>query len=205
MPKHARTPFAKEQVVIRGQGGMVRMSDALRLGISRKSLYAMRDSGVLEPLSRGLFRLSGLPPLGSPDLVAVATRVPEGVICLISALAFHDLTTQVPHEVDIAIERGKKKPPRIDHPPTRVFKFSGAAFRAGVETRRIDGVTVRIYNADKTVADCFKFRNKLGMDVVLEALRRWRQRPRRNVESLFTYARVCRVERVMRPYLEALQ
>jgi len=204
----ARRPgnvFAKERDAILSRGGMVRMSDALRLGISRKTFYAMRDTGVLEQLSRGLYRLRDLPPLGSPDLVTVATRVPEGVICLVSALSFHELTTQVPHEVNVAIERRKKNPPRIDYPPVRVFKFSGAAFRQGIEIHKIDGVPVRIYSAEKTIADSFKFRNKLGMDVVLEALWLWRRRSRRDVESLLQHARHCRLERVMRPYLEALQ
>ncbi len=205
MARRPRQVFAKERDAIRSGGGLIRMSDALRLGISRKALYAMRDAGVLEQLSRGLFRLRDLPPLESPDLVTVATRVPEGVICLVSALSFHELTTQVPHEVDVAIERGKKNPPRIDYPPVRVFKFSGAAFRQGIEVHKIDGVPVRIYSAEKTIADAFKFRNKLGMDVVLEALRLWRRRSRRDVESLLQHARHCRVERVVRPYLEALQ
>jgi len=205
MARRPRQVFANERNAIRSRGGMVRMSDALRLGINRKTFYAMRDAGVLERLSRGLFRLRGLPPLGSPDLVTMAKRVPEGVICLVSALSFHELTTQVPHEVDVAIERGKKNPPRIDYPPVRVFKFSGAAFRQGIEVHKIDDVPVHIYSAEKTIADSFKFRNKLGMDVVLEALRLWRRRPRRDVEKLLQHARHCRVERVVRPYLEALQ
>src|SRR6266478_9404103 len=205
MARRPRQVFAKERDAIRSGGGLIRMSDALRLGISRKALYAMRDAGVLEQLSRGLFRLRDLPPLESPDLVTVATRVPEGVVCLVSALSFHELTTQVPHEVDIAIERGKKNSPRIDYPPVRVCKFSGAAFRQGIEVHKIDGIPIHIYSAEKTIADSFKFRNKLGMDVVLEALRLWRRRPRRDVESLLQHARHCRVERVVRPYLEALQ
>jgi predicted transcriptional regulator of viral defense system len=191
MARRPRQVFANQRDAIRSRGGMLRMSDALRLGISRKALYAMRDAGV--------------PPLGSPDLVTVATRVPEGVVCLVSALSFHELTTQVPHEVDVAIERGKKNRPRIDYPPVRVFKFSGAAFRQGIEVHKIDGVPVRIYSAEKTIADAFKFRNKLGMNVILEALRLWRGRSRRDVESLLQHARHCRVERVVRPYLEALQ
>ncbi len=181
------------------------MSAAIRLGISRKALYTMRDLGLLEPLSRGLFRLRDMPPPGNPDLMVVATRAPEGVICLISALAFHELTTQVPHEVHLAVERGKKKSPRIDQPPVRVYKFSGPAFREGIEVHRIDGIPVRIYGAEKTIADCFKYRHKLGMDVALEALRRWHERRGRNVEALLKYARACRVERIIQPYIEALQ
>jgi predicted transcriptional regulator of viral defense system len=187
----------------REHGGVLRASEATRLGLKRKTIYAMRDAGALEPISRGLYRLHDLPPLGNPDLVTVAKRAPRGVICLISALAYHELTTQVPHEIHLALRKGSKAP-RIEYPPVRVFWFSGAAFTEGVETPQIDGVPVRIYSAEKTIADCFKFRHKLGMDVVLEALRAWRERRARNLDALLRHARQCRVERVMRPYLEAL-
>lgn len=180
------------------------MSDALRLGLTRKTLYTMRDDRILEQLSRGVYRLKGLPPLGSPDLVMVATRIPHGVVCLISALAYHELTTQVPHEVHVAVERGSERP-GIAYPPVRLFWFSGAAFREGIEVHKLDKVPVRIYSPEKTLADCFKFRHKLGMDVVLEALRFWNERRGRQIEVLLVHARHCRVERVMRPYLEAIQ
>jgi predicted transcriptional regulator of viral defense system len=175
------------------------MSDAIRLGLTRKKLYTMRDDQILEQLSRGVYRLKGLPPL-----VMVATRIPHGVVCLISALAHHELTTQVPHEVYVAVERGSERP-RIDYPPVRLFWFSSAAFREGIEVHKLDKVPVRIYSPEKTLADCFKFRNKLGMDVVLEALRLWNERRGRKVEILLAHARQCRVERVIRPYLEAIQ
>jgi predicted transcriptional regulator of viral defense system len=179
------------------------MSEALRLGVSRKTLYAMRDVGVVQPLSRGLFRLAALEPLGHPDLVTVAARVPQGVLCLISALAFHELTTQVPHAVDVALERGMRKP-RLDYPPTRFFWFSGPAFHEGIETHRLDDVPVRIYDPEKTVTDCFRYRNQIGMDVVLESLRLWRERRRKKLDALLKYARVRHVERAMRPYIEAM-
>jgi predicted transcriptional regulator of viral defense system len=181
------------------------MADALRLGVSRKLLYNMRDRGVIQLLSRGLYRLADLPPLGNPDLVTVAARVPHGVICLVSALAYHELTTEVPHAVHLAVERGATTArPRIDHPPVAVYRFSGAAFRQGAETHVLDGVPVRIYGAEKTLADCFKYRNTVGMEMVLEALRTWRRRRGANMEALLKYGRVCRVAAVMRPYLEAL-
>jgi predicted transcriptional regulator of viral defense system len=179
------------------------MSEAIALGISRKTLYAMRDAGVVEALTRGLFRLAALEPLAHPDLVTVAARVPQGVVCLISALAFHELTTQVPHAIDLALERGSRKP-RLDYPPTRFFWFSGPAFHQGIETHRIDGVPVRIYDPEKSIADCFRYRNQLGMDVVLEALRLWRERRRRKLDALLRYARLRHVERNLRPYVEAL-
>ena len=178
------------------------MADAVQAGISRRTLYAMRDDGVVEQLSRGTYRLSSLPELSNPDLVTVATRIPAGVICLISALSFHELTTQIPHAVDVALARGTEKP-RIDYPPVHVYWFSARAFTAGVETPLVDGKTIRIYCAEKSVADAFKYRNKLGMDVALESLKNWRAQ-NKNLQRLIEYARVCRVEQVMRPYLEAL-
>ena len=179
------------------------MSEAVRSGISRKTLYTMRDEGILEQLSRGVYRLTSLPGLEAPDLVAVATRAPNAVVCLISALAFHELTTQVPHAVDIAIRRGAEKP-RIDCPPVRVYWFSGRAFTEGIETVGVDSKTIRIYGAEKSIADAFKYRNKIGLDIAVEALRNWRGRRGAEMERLLEYARVCRVERVIRPYLEAI-
>ena len=187
----------------RRNGGILRMSEALQAGISRKTLYAMHDHGILERLSRGVYRLASLPGLEVPDLVAVATRIPSGVVCLISALSFHELTTQVPHAVDVAVARGTEKP-RIDYPPVDVYWFSGQAFSAGVETPSVDGKTLRIYSAEKSIADAFKYRNKLGTDVAIEALRTWRSRRPPTMERLIEFARICRVERVVRPYLDAV-
>lgn len=163
----------------------------------------MRDAGVIEPVARGLYRLASLEPLAHPDLVLVARRVPKGVLCLVSALAFHELTSQVPHAIDVALERGTRKP-RLDHPPTRFFWFSGPAFHEGIETHTLDGVSVRIYDPEKTLVDCFRYRHQLGMDVVLEALRLWRERRRRRLDVLLKHARMRHVERAMRPYLEAM-
>ena len=195
--------FEGEVELFRRHGGGLRMSEALRLGINRKTLYAMRDAGVIEPVTRGLYRLASLEPLAYPDLVMGARRVPQGVLCLISALSFHELTTQVPHAIDVALERGTRKP-RLDYPPTRFFWFSGPAFHEGIETHTLDGVPVRIYAPEKTLADCFRYRSQLGMDVVLEALRLWRERRRKKLDVLLKYARMRHVERSMRPYLEAM-
>ena len=125
------------------------------------------------------------------------------VLCLISALSFHELTTQVPHTIDVALERGKTKP-RLDYPPTRFFWFSGPAFYEGIETHELDGAPVRIYDPEKTLVDCFRYRNQIGMDVALEALRLWRERRKKKLDVLLRYARMRHVERAMRPYLEAL-
>ncbi len=179
------------------------MIEAVRAGISRHTLYAMRDAGTIEQLGRGVYRLAALPGLEAPDLVTVSRRVPDGVICLLSALAVHQLTTQVPHAVDIAILRGAERP-RIDYPPVNIYWFSGQAFSEGIETKTMDGHKVRIYKPEKSIADIFKYRNKLGLEVALEALKTWRARRGSSVERLLDAARVCRVEHVMRPYLEAL-
>jgi len=161
------TPIDKAKALFRCHGGLLRTGEALRLGIHPRTLYAMRDEGVLEQLSRGLYRLAELPPLGFPDLVAVARKVPAGVICLISALAFHELSTQIPHVVYIALARGMK-PPRLDYPPARIFWFTGEAFTEGVAIHRLDHIAVPVYTPEKTLADCFKYRNKLGLDVAVE-------------------------------------
>jgi len=179
------------------------MSEALAAGLSRRSLYALRDSGVITQLSRGVYRLASLPDLEAPDLVTVAARVPGGVVCLISALAYHELTTQIPHAVDIALRRGAEKP-RIEYPPVNFHWFSGSAFTSGIEKHTVDGQPLRIYSAEKSVADAFKYRSKLGLDVALEALKNWRGRRGASLERLLEQARACRVERVMRPYLEAV-
>lgn len=196
-------PYEKAKAIFLKQGGMLRTKEAICAGIHPRTLYAMRDDGVIEKLSRGLYRLADLPPLGNPDLVSVARRVPGGVICLISALAFHKLTTQVPHEIYLAVSRDSE-PPRIDYPPVRVFRFSDKVFAQGIQTPKVDGVSLRIYSPEKTLADCFKYRNKLGLDVALEALRLYLGTRGRNVDLLMGFAQMCRVGKVVQSYLEAL-
>jgi predicted transcriptional regulator of viral defense system len=197
-----KAPSSPESI-FRKRGGVLRMSEALAAGLNRRNLYALRDAGTITQLSRGVYRLASLPELEAPDLVTVAARVPDGVVCLISALAYHELTTQIPHAVDIALPRGAEKP-RIEYPPVSFHWFSGPAFTSGIETPTVDGQKLRVYSAEKSVADAFKYRSKLGLDVALEALRTWRGRRGAVVERLLEQARVCRVERVMRPYLEAV-
>jgi predicted transcriptional regulator of viral defense system len=195
--------FEREKRAFSQGGGLLRTSAALRAGIHPRTLYDMRNQGVVEQVSRGLYRLADLPALSNPDLVTVAAKIPSGVLCLISALAYHEITTQIPHEVHVARPRGAE-PPRLKHPPLRVFWFTGRSFTDGIETHKLDGIRIRVYSPEKTLADCFKYRNKLGLDTVLEALRLYRNRKRPNIDELMKFARVCRVEKVMRPYLEAL-
>ncbi|MGO8816573.1 MAG: type IV toxin-antitoxin system AbiEi family antitoxin domain-containing protein [Terriglobia bacterium] len=194
---------ARARSIFRQHGGMLRTKEALRLGIHPETLYGMRDSGSLVSLGRGLYRLSDLPALGNPDLVTVGMKVPSGVICLISALAFHELTTEIPHEVYLALPRGTE-PPRLHHPPLRVFWFSERVFEFGMERHQLDGTQVQIYSPEKTVADSFKYRNKIGLDIAREALKLYLERRKRNLNVMLKAAEVCRVSKVMRPYLEAL-
>lgn len=193
----------KSPLEIFGQhGGQLRMSEALSQGISRYMLYSLLDRGLIERVSRGVYRLADLPPIGNLDLVTVALRFPKAVICLVSALAYHGLTTQIPHEVTIAVPRNSRVP-SLDFPPVRTHKFSEPAFYAGIEEHQIDGVSVRIYSPEKTLADCFKFRNKIGMDIVLEALKSYKSSKRSELDTVLKYAKICRVEKAIRPYLEA--
>ena len=193
----------KVEELVRAQG-VLRPRDLDGYGIPREYLRRMQDRGVIERIGRGLYVLPGRQVTEHHTLVHVAKRIPGAVFCLLSALRFHDLTTQSPHAVWIAIGP-KAWRPRVDGPKVRVFRFSGAALTEGVETHTIEGVTVKVYGVAKTVADCFKFRNKVGLDVALEALREsWRER-RASMDDLWLYAKVCRVSNVMRPYLEGLE
>jgi len=189
--------------IFRKHGGQLRMSEAIQHGISRYSLYKMRDNGIVEQVSRGIYRLADLPPISNPDLVTVSLRFPKAVICLISALSYHGITTQVPHAISIAIARNARMP-SLQSPPVQSYKFSDDAFQAGIERHQIDGVAVQIYCVEKTLADCFKYRNKLGMDIVLEALKFYKSQKTFNLNKLLKYAKICRVAKVMQPYLEVM-
>jgi len=193
----------REINLFRQHGGLLRMSAAVRIGISRNKLYAMRADGVVEHLSRGLYRLASLEPMSEPDLATIALRVPRGVLCLVSALSFHNLTTQIPKAMDVALERGTRVP-RITYPPTQFHWFSGESFHSGIEEYQTDGFVVRVYDPEKTVVDCFRFRNQIGVDVALEALKSWNETRRWKRDAIVRYAHARRVERAMRPYLEAI-
>ena len=183
---------------------MLRTTDAIRLGVHPRTLYALRDSGEVAQVGRGIYRLATAPPLTSPDLVPVAIRIPRGVVCLISALSHHGLTTQVPHAIDLALP-SHAQVPKIDGIPLRIFWYSEQSFRSGVEVVQIDQVPLRVYSPEKTIADCFKYRNKIGLDVAVEALKAYSERTGRpNYKALVKFARIDRVEKVMRPYLEAI-
>jgi predicted transcriptional regulator of viral defense system len=197
------TSHEKAVNIIREHGGIIRTSQAIESGVHPRTLYALHDIGTIEKISRGVYRLVELPEISNPDLVIVSSRIPQGVICLVSALSFHEITTQIPHEVNVALKYGAKTP-LVDYPPISLHRFSGEAFLSGVEEHEIDGVTVRIYSPEKTIADCFKFRNKIGVDVVLESLKLYKSRKQFNVNKLMKYAKIDRMEKVMIPYIEAV-
>ncbi len=192
----------RAKTLLHTQNGVFRTGEALKAGIHPRILYMMRDRGIIEKLGRGIYRFADMPSLGNPDLATVAMKVPKGVICLVSSLSYHELTTEIPREIYLALPRGAE-PPRLDYPPLRIFWFSGPACTEGIEQHDLDGIPVKVYNPEKTLADCFKYRNKIGLDVVLEALKFYRQRKRFQADALIHFARICRVEKVMRPYLEA--
>ncbi len=161
------------------------------------------EEGLLSRVGRRLYTLADHSPSENHTLAQVAKRVPDAVFCLLTALRFHGLTTQSPHEVWIALPASARKP-RLDYPKLPIARFSGKALTMGIEVQRVEGVAIRIYSPAKTVADCFKYRNKLGIDVAVEALRDFTRRYRGGADELARYARVCRVARVMQPYLDAI-
>lgn len=190
--------------VFRRAGGTLRTRQAAERGVHYSTLYGMRDAGLLEQLSRGVYRLAELPGPSKYDVVAVAERAPEAVLCLVSALDFHEIGTQIPSGVSIAIGP-KDRRPQLDYPPIRVYRMSGEALAAGVEEHSIDGTAVRVFNPAKTVADCFKFRNKIGLDVALEALRETVRSRKATRDAIMRYAAIDRVSKIVRPYLEAMK
>jgi predicted transcriptional regulator of viral defense system len=183
--------------------GVLRPRDLDAYGIPRTYLSRLLAAGKLHRVGRGLYVLPGSNVSEHRSLAEACKRVPKGVVCLLSALRFHELTTQAPFEVWLAIGE-KAWRPRVDYPPLRVVRFSAAALVSGVEQHQIEGVTIPVFSPAKTVADCFKYRNKIGLDVAIEALREcWRSR-RCTTDDLWKYAKVCRVQNVMRPYLESV-
>jgi predicted transcriptional regulator of viral defense system len=183
--------------------GILRASKAKKLGIHPNTLREMVDIGLLVKEAKGIYRIASLPPLSNPDLVQVSLRVPHSVICLISALSFHQMTTQMPYKIYISIPQNTKRP-HIDYPPIEVIKQSGKAYSTGIIEYELEGVLVRIYNKEKTVADCFKFRNKIGQDIAIEALKNYLHENRRDIEKLLYFAKIDRVEKVITPYIEAV-
>ena len=202
---HSPMETARDKAIeiIRKNGGLIGTHEALAKGIHRRTLYGLRDEGTLVPISRGLFQLADLDIPAQVDLVEISKKVPKGVICLISALVFHELTTQIPHQVWLAIDRKARKP-KIDYPPVRVFFYSNKSFTSGIETHQIMEHKVRIYDSPKTVIDCFRWRKTVGLDVAIEAAKEYLKREESSPAILMEYAKASKVEKIVRPYLEAM-
>lgn len=183
--------------------GVLRPRDLDPYNIPRTYLSRLCAAGKLQRIGRGLYVLPGSGATEHHSMAEACKRVPKGVVCLLSALSFHELTTQAPFEVWLAIGE-KAWRPRLEYPPLRIVHFSKAALNAGVEEHQIEGVNVQVYSPAKTVADCFKYRNKIGLDVAIEALRECRRARHCTMDDLWHYADICRVRNVMRPYLESL-
>jgi len=193
----------KQALRIIKEMGLSRPGDLEARGVARTHLYGLVQQGLVVREARGLYSVRRHPRTADHTLAHVAKRVPAGVLCLLTALRYHGLTTQSPAEVWVALPE-KARRPRLDYPRLRVARFSGAALSEGVETHHIEGVDVRIYSAAKTVADCFKYRNKVGVDVAVEALRDFSRRHRGKATELARFARICRVTRIMQPYLDSI-
>jgi len=201
MPTESRTPYARTLALLR-RSGVMRLRDFQKSGIAKAAVLRLAEAGQLERIGRGLYALPGREVSESEALVQVAKRVPGGVACLLTALVFHNLTDQNPSKVWLAIDR-KAREPQLDWPPLEVVWWSSKLLAFGVMEKTIGGVPVKVTTPAKTVADCLKYRNKIGTDVAIQAIRDYR-RSRRSVDDLFEAARVCRVERTLRTYMEAM-
>ena len=182
---------------------ILRPRDLDALGIDRRWMSRLYERGLLIRVGRGIYTLPDAIPTSNRSMAEAAKRIPSGVICLLSALQYHELTTQVPHQVWIAMD-SKARTPRANDLPVKVVWFSGESFSFGIDTIEVEGVEVRIYNPAKTVADCFKFRNKIGLDVAVEALKECLRERKATIDQLWTYAKICRVSNVIKPYMESL-
>ena len=185
------------------QTGMVRLRDLRDRGLHPEHLRRLMADGLIVRVARGVYAPADAEPTGNHSLAQVAKQVPHGVVCLLSALRFHEVGTQSPFQVWLAIDRLARKP-QIRHPQLRIVRFSGTALTEGIEKHNIEGASVAIYNVAKTVADCFKYRNKIGLDVAIEALRIGLRERRFTRDELWRYAKICRVTTVIRPYLEVI-
>ena len=191
--------------IIKDYGGIIRYSEALNEGIASKTFYDMRDQGIIIRMSRGLYRLADSSTPGNPDLVTIAMRLPKAVICLISALDYYNLTEQIPHFVYIALPQGSEEP-RFKHPPLQIIWPSKKIYEVGIQEVKLDNTPVKIYNPEKTITDCFKYRNKFGLDVAIDAIQRYFEQPsnKQNLNALMVYAKLNRVDKIMMPYIETL-
>lgn len=202
MMQEQSASFAEVLYTVRRLGGTARTRDILAAGVHPRDLYAARDRGDLLEVTRGVYRLTSM-PMTEPDLVAVATRMPRAVMCLVTALHLHGLTQEIPRAVHVALPRGTH-PARLDYPPLEVYHFSEESYAAGVEARLIDGVPVRLTTPAKSVADAFKFRSRVGQETAVDSLKQALRTRSATPAEIDQMARIDRVQGVLRPYLEAL-
>lgn len=195
--------FKPAITIFRKHGAIMRMSDALRKGISKSTLYKMVQEKVIHSVARGLYQLSDSEPFQVPDLVAVACKIPKAVLYLFSALSFHKMTTQIPNEVWIAIPRNAE-PTRLEYPPIHSMRVVPEAYEKGIEIHKIDGFPIKVYSREKTIADCFKHRNLVGTDTIIEAIRAYKSQGGVQTNQIMQFLKICRVTQVAKPYLEAL-
>jgi predicted transcriptional regulator of viral defense system len=194
-----------EQVLaLAHESGVIRAKDVEAKGIHREYLNRLEQQGLLIRSGRGIYTSASADITESHSLVEAQVRVPHGVICLLSALSFYELTTQAPFELWLAIDQ-KKRQPKDSLLPLQIVYMSGQALKTGVEYHQVEGVRIQVYCLAKTVVDCFKFRNKIGFDVALEALRECRRERRCTIDEIWYYAKICRVTKIIRPYLESLE
>ena len=187
------------------RAGILRVRDVIAQQLHPENLRRLCDRGLLTRIGRGLYAPAEATPTEQRTLAEACKIVPHGVVCLLSALQFHGLTTQLPFEIWLAVDRAvDRRTRRRDWPPLHLVRSSGTAFTTDIQEQRVEGVLVRVYGPAKTVADCFKYRGKIGLDVALEALRYCRRERKATMDELWQAARVCRVANVMRPYLESL-
>lgn len=184
-------------------GGVARFSAILKAGFHPDSLAALDKEGKVEKIAWGLYRLTNYTPGSHPDLITASLQSPRGIICLLSALSFHEATSEIPKYVDIAIPRGTHAN-RIKYPPVRFYRFDPKSWGAGFEEHKIEGYKVKIYNLAKTIADCFKFRNKIGIDVARDSLKVAVKEKGIKPKEIMQYAKICRVDSIMKPILEAM-
>lgn len=184
-------------------GGLAGYAEIVRAGFDKAALKSVLNSGRIVKIDRGLYRLSTGSLLANPDIVAASIKVPKGIACLLSALSFHNATSEVPRYVDIAIPRGKHAN-KIKYPPVRFYRYAPNIWEAGLEEHDIEGRTIRVYSLARTVVDCFKFRNKIGLDVARDALKVAVAEKGINPKEIMKYAKLCRVESVIKPIIEAI-
>jgi predicted transcriptional regulator of viral defense system len=188
--------------IFKVHGGLMRSSEAFREGIKQSTFYKMAQTSTTITIGRGLYQLSGyIPP--DPDLVIVSKAIPKGVICLVSALSFYGITNQIPKKVYVALPKGAEEP-RLVFPPVKTFRFSEKTYSPGIQTVRLQKNKIRIYSKEKTIADCFKFRNKIGTDLVVDALKKAIRQKDFDINKLMRFASICRVSKIIHPYLETL-